>query len=281
MHRSTLLTVSCERRWQLATDNWQLEAGNWKLMLGLLAVLWVATAERTEMRAVETGDVASHQLPGGASSGPRNMLTAAERAAGWQLLFDGKTTNGWHTFGRERVIGWEVTGGELIALGQGGDHANDIVTDAEFANFELVVDWKLSPQGNSGIFYHVVEQGFESAYASAPEYQLIDDDHWPDKLEPWQVSGANYAMKPPSRKTARPIGEWNHTRIVLNGGRVEHWLNGVKVVEDEMWTPDWETRVKTGKWKDFPGYGRARRGRIGLQDHGNKIYFRNIKLLAK
>jgi hypothetical protein len=209
---------------------------------------------------------------------PPNVLSPQEAAAGWRLLFDGKTTAGWHTFGRDRVVGWEVGDGTLIALGQGGDHANDIVTDQDFESFELLVDWKLSPRANSGIFYHVVEQGYEEVYATGPEYQLIDDDGWPDKLEGWQHTGANYAMRPPSQRAARPVGEWNHTRIVVNKAHVEHWLNGVKVVEDEMWTPDWQRRVQAGKWKDYPGYGQARRGKIGLQDHGNRIWFRNLKV---
>jgi hypothetical protein len=207
-----------------------------------------------------------------------NALAAAERAAGWRLLFDGRTTAGWHGFGRDTVVGWEVTNGELIALGQGGDHANDIVTDAEFEDFELLVDWKLSPRANSGIFYLVVEKGYEMAYATGPEYQLIDDEGWPEQLEEWQTSGANYAMHPPAKKAARPVGHWNTTRVVVRRGKVEHWLNGEQVVAYELWTPEWEALVKAGKWKDFPGYGKARTGRIGLQDHGNKVYFRNIKI---
>jgi hypothetical protein len=214
-------------------------------------------------------------VAGAQGAAAENTLTAAERAQGWRLLFDGRTTKGWHTFGQDRVIGWDIVSGELIALGQG---SNDVVTDAEFENFELVVDWKLAPQANSGIFFNVVERGYKTVYETGPEYQLIDDDGWPDKLEDWQHTAANYAMHPPSQRAAKPVGEWNHTKIVVNRGHVEHWLNGVKVVDYQMWTPDWEQRVKAGKWKDYPGYGRAKRGRIGLQDHGNRIWFRNIKI---
>jgi hypothetical protein len=207
-----------------------------------------------------------------------NTLTPQETRAGWKLLWDGQTTNGWHGFGRDKVVGWDIVNGELIALGQGGDHANDIVTNDEYQNFELLVDWKVSPRANSGIFYNVVEQGFDRIYASAPEYQLIDDHGWPDKLEDWQKSGANYAMNPPKKVVSKPVGEWNTTRIVVNRGKVEHWLNGVKVVSYELWTPEWQKLKTEGKWKEFPGYGNAKQGKIGLQDHGNKVYFRNIKI---
>jgi hypothetical protein len=207
-----------------------------------------------------------------------NTLTSAERAAGWRLLFDGKTTTGWHTFGKPAVQGWLIENGELIALGQGGDHANDIVTNDTFENFELSVDWKLSPRANSGILFNVVEQGYEMVYATGPEYQLIDDAGWPDKLEEWQQTAANYAMHVPTAKAARPVGQWNVSKIVVNHGHVQHWLNGVKVVEYDLWTPDWEARVKAGKWKDFPGYGRAHRGSIALQDHGNRVFFRSVKV---
>ena len=207
-----------------------------------------------------------------------NTLTPAEQTAGWRLLFDGTTTAGWHVYGTDKVVGWEITDGTLIALGKGGDHANDIVTNAEYENFELLVDWKLSPKANSGIFFNVVEQGYDRIYATGPEYQLIDDDGWPDKLEDWQRSGANYAMHPPLAKAATPVGEWNTTRIVVNRGHVECWLNGVKTVDYQLWTPEWDKLRTTGKWKDFPGYGKAKKGKIGLQDHGNKVFFRNVKV---
>ena len=207
-----------------------------------------------------------------------NTLTPAEQTAGWRLLFDGTTTAGWHVYGTDKVVGWEITDGTLIALGTGGDHANDILTNAEYENFELLVDWKLSPKANSGIFFNVVEQGYDRIYATGPEYQLIDDDGWPDKLEDWQRSGANYAMHPPLAKAATPVGEWNTTRIVVNRGHVECWLNGVKTVDYQLWTPEWDKLRTTGKWKDFPGYGKAKKGKIGLQDHGNKVFFRNVKV---
>ena len=205
-----------------------------------------------------------------------NTLTTAERAAGWRLLFDGTTTAGWHVYGAGAVVGWDIADGALIALGQGGGH--DIVTNDEFENFDLLIDWKLSARANSGIFFNVVEQGHEAIYASGPEYQLIDDDGWPSRLEDWQRTGANYAMHPPLARAAKSVGEWNHTRIFVNRGHVEHWLNGVKTADYQMWAPEWEKLRAAGKWKDFPGYGRAKKGKLGLQDHGNKVWFRNIKV---
>lgn len=210
-----------------------------------------------------------------------NRLTSGEAKMGWQLLFDGKTTNGWHTYGTDTMRGWAVKNGELIALGQAGHEgsANDIVTDREFEHFELALEWKISQGGNSGIFFNVVESPeYATVYATGPEYQLIDDVGFPQKLEDWQKSAANYAMHPPARSVVRPVGTYNHSRIIVNKGQVEHWLNGVKVVQYQLWTPDWQARVAKCKWKDYPGYGKARRGKIGLQDHGNQIWFRNIKI---
>ena len=205
-----------------------------------------------------------------------NMLTPAEKSAGWRLLFDGKSFAGWHVYGAGPVVGWEIADGAMIALGQNGGH--DIVTNDEFDNFELVLDWKLSPLANSGIFFNVVEQGYDAIYATGPEYQLVDEDGWPTRLEGWQRTGANYAMHPPLARAAKPVGEWNQTRIVVDRGHVQHWLNGIRTADYQLWTPEWEALRAAGKWKDFPAYGRAKKGRLGLQDHGNKVWFRTIKV---
>ncbi len=214
------------------------------------------------------------------SNAPQPAQT--ETQSEWEPLFDGKSTAGWHTYGLDSVRGWAVENGELIALGQAGHEgtANDIVTEREFENFELSLEWKMSPGGNSGIFFNVVEDPakYATVYATGPEYQLVDDIGFPEKLEDWQKSAANYGMHPPSRSAIKPVGEWNQTRILVNKGHVEHWLNGEKVVEYQLWTPEWEALIKAGKWKDYPGYGLAKSGRIALQDHGNQVRFRNIKI---
>ncbi len=206
-------------------------------------------------------------------------LTSTEKANNWQLLFDGKTTKGWRNFKKDKVSdGWIVQDGNLIALGKGGDLGGDIITDREFDDFELKLEWKISEGGNSGIFYHVLEDGFPTVYASGPEYQLLDNIGFPHKLEDWQMAAANYAMHPASNVKLKPIDQYNSTRIIVNGSHVEHWLNGVKVLEFEQWTDDWKNKVGACKWKDHPGYGMAKKGHIGLQDHGDTVWFRNIKI---
>jgi hypothetical protein len=208
----------------------------------------------------------------------QNVLTASEIEEGWHLLFDGKSTSGWRSFGKDSVIGWGVEDGNLVAYGQGDSLQGDIITQAQYTNFELSLEWKISPQGNSGIMYHVVENAHGSTWETGPEYQIIDNLNYPEKLENWQTTGANYAMHPPVNAKLRPVGEYNASRILVNGPHVEHWLNGTKVVEFEQWTDDWFKRVKEGKWKDYPSYGLAKTGHIALQHERNKLWFRNIKI---
>ena len=211
-----------------------------------------------------------------------NVLTQKEKEEGWQLLFDGKTTNGWHKFNDGKINGeWKVENGTLIALGKGGDIGGDIVTDKDFDNFELKLEWKVSHGGNSGIFYHVKEgEQYKALYFTGPEYQILDDVGFPSKIEEWQMTGANYAMHlaDKSKKKLKMVGEWNTARLVVKDSLVQHYLNGEKIVEFKQWTKDWYKRKAAGKWKDFKDYGKFKSGKIGLQDHGNKIWYRNIKI---
>jgi hypothetical protein len=206
---------------------------------------------------------------------PDNSLTAAEKAAGWKLLFDGKTTTGWHAYQKKDVpAGWTVTNGELTRTGQGGD----LVSNDQYADFELSIDWKIAPKGNSGIFYRGLETE-ERIYYTAPEYQVLDNDGHPDaKNGPDRFAGANYDLIAPSKNVCHPAGQWNSTRILVRGAHVEHWLNGEKVVEYEFWTPEWKALVANNKFKQWPSYGMAKAGHIGLQDHGDTVAFKNIKL---
>ncbi|MFT4024817.1 MAG: DUF1080 domain-containing protein [Flavihumibacter sp.] len=207
----------------------------------------------------------------------------AASAAAPDTLFNGKTLAGWHGYNKTgEVKNWTVEDGALVCHGAAhGDTGGDLVTDKDYDNFELSWDWKIGKGGNSGVMYHVVEdKKYEGPYMTGPEYQLIDDIGFPEKIEDWQKTGADYAMNlaDTSKKKLKPVGEWNSSRIVFNKGHVEHWLNGEKIVEFEAWTPAWETKKKEGKWKEYPDYGTAKTGKIALQDHGAKAYFKNIVL---
>jgi hypothetical protein len=213
-----------------------------------------------------------------------NALAPAEKAAGWKLLFDGKSMKGWHGYNGQSLQAWTIEDCALKTVGTEGNYGSDLradlATDQEFTNFEVSLDWKATKGGNSGLMYGVVEgKKYDAAWKTGPEYQFIDDIGFPEKLEPWQLAGANYAMHlPNAEKQLKPVGEWNNTRVVVNGSHVEHWLNGKKILEFERWTDAWQRLRDSGKWKGAPDYGLAKTGRIVLQDHGSVFWFRNIKV---
>jgi hypothetical protein len=149
----------------------------------------------------------------------------------------------------------------------------------EFADFELEVEWKIAPKANSGLFYRVVEHPDDAdMWMVAPEYQIIDDAGYPAPLKPTQKTAANYDLQPPGQDATKPAGEWNTTRIVVDGAHVEHWLNGRQIVAYDLWTDEWTRLVAGSKFKDHPRYARAKSGRIGIQDHGDWIAFRTIRV---
>jgi hypothetical protein len=207
-----------------------------------------------------------------------NTLTKKEMKQGWELLFDGKSLENWKTFNGGAVTGWKIVDGVLHNSGVGSDHGGDIITKKEYRNFELYLDWKIAPESNSGIFFQVQEGITNAIYETGPEYQLIDDKGWPTQLKDSQYSGANYDMHAPEGAEVVPLDEWNKTRLIVKGPHVEHWLNGKKVVEYELWSDGWYKRKADSKWRDMPHYGTAKKGHIGLQDHGGLTMFRNIKI---
>jgi hypothetical protein len=209
--------------------------------------------------------------------GTKDSQNAAAEESEWISLFDGKSLNGWRSFNSDTIAGWTVEEGHLTALGEGGDLSGDIVSVDEFENFELYLEWKISPGGNSGVMFRVVE-GYPTTYATGPEYQLIDDEGFPSPLEDWQKAGANYAMHVAQNKSLKPVGEFNTTRIIAKGPHVEHWLNGEKILEYELWSDEWTELKENGKWKDYSDYGMAKKGHIALQDHGNKVWFREVRI---
>ncbi len=203
-----------------------------------------------------------------------NTLTPAERAAGWRLLFDGKTTTGWRGWKMDTLpSGWQVVDGALTRVRR----AADIITTEKFKNFELSLEWKIAPNGNSGIFYRASEDD-DAIYWSAPEMQVLDDAGHPDGQSRLTAAGSDYGLYPSPAGVVHPAGQWNQVRLVVNGNHVEHWLNGVKVVEYELGSPDWEARVKASKFAPHPHYGRNPEGYVGLQEHDYWVAYRNIKI---
>ena len=203
-----------------------------------------------------------------------NALTAAEKAAGWRLLFDGRTANGWRGYMQEEMPeGWQAVDGALTRVGRAGD----IITAESYRSFELSLEWKVGPGGNSGVFYRALE-GPEAIYMVAPEMQVLDDAGHRDGQSPLTSAGSNFGLHAAQRGVVRPAGQWNEARIIVDGDHVEHWLNGVKLVDYELGSPDWAELVADSKFVEWPEYGTATEGHIGLQDHGDWAAFRNIKI---
>jgi hypothetical protein len=203
-----------------------------------------------------------------------NRLTDREAEDGWKLLFDGRTTNGWRGYrSNEMPAGWQAVDGALTRVAEAGD----IVSVDQYDYFVLELEWRVAPSANSGIMFHVSED-HEDPWETGPEYQVLDDDAHKDGLDPRTSAGANYAMHAPSKVVTRPAGAWNQARIQVCGPVVEHWLNGEKIVQYSLWDDDWKARVAGCKWKDAPDYGQRRTGYIALQDHGDQVAFRSIKI---
>ena len=202
-----------------------------------------------------------------------NTLTAEEQGEGFKLLFDGATLNGWRGFKRADAAGWDVVEGTI-------HHATgevDLLTVEEFQDFELRLDWRISPGGNSGIFYRGTEE-YDEIYWSAPEMQVLDDSAHADAMNRLTAAGSDYALYPAPAGVVHRAGEWNSVRIIARGHHVEHWMNGVKVVEYELDSPDWRARVAASKFHAWPNYGKASKGHIAVQVHGGDIRYRNVRI---
>jgi hypothetical protein len=197
---------------------------------------------------------------------------------GWVTLFDGSGLEHWRGFQQDDVpAGWRVEDGALAFVpGTGG---GDLITREQYADFELELEWRISEGGNSGIFYRVSEDpSYSRTYQTGPEFQVLDNEGHSDGVTEKHRAGANYALHAPSRDVTRPVGEWNSVRIVADSAHVEHWLNGVKIVEYEQWSDEWQQLVDGSKFIDMPGYGQYHRGHIALQDHGDLVWYRNIRI---
>jgi len=216
-----------------------------------------------------------------------NALTPAEKKAGWALLFNGTSFDGWRQCnGTAMPANWAIEDGAMkvfTAAGRqpGSGAGGDIVYGSrKYRNFELSIDWKTEKAGNSGIFFNVREVPGKPVYYAAPEVQILDNVDATDNKVPSHLAGSLYDMIAADPKTVKPAGEWNTIVIRVKDGKVTHTQNGVKVVEYTLWTPEWDAMVQKSKFKTFPGFleGIAQEGYIGLQDHGYAIWFRNIRI---
>ena len=216
---------------------------------------------------------------------PPNQLTEEETAEGFELLFDGASLHRWRGYGCDRVpAGWTATGGTIaFAPDVEGEPQDppyvcaDLITRETYTDFDLRLEWKVNSAGNSGIFFGIVENN-GPPYESGPEMQVLDNDGHADGKNPLTSAGSNYGLHAPSVNTTRPTGHWNQARIMRRGDYVEYWLNGLNVVEYKLGSPDWRQLVAKSKFAEWPDYGIHHEGHIGLQDHGDPVWYRNIRI---
>jgi hypothetical protein len=215
-----------------------------------------------------------------ASTAP-NTLSKAELSAGWKLLFDGKTTKGWHVYNKKSDgSAWKVVDGTLHFDPSVKDGTGDIVSDGEFENFHLKLDWKLEAGGNSGIMFLAQEDPkYKYAYYTGPEMQMIDNTSHPDAKNIKHRSGDLYDMISAKPEATLPATEWSTIEIISNNSKLELKVNGTTVVSTTMWDENWRDMISRSKFKTLNDFGTFRKGRFDLQDHGNKVWFRNIKIL--
>jgi len=202
-------------------------------------------------------------------------LTAEQRAGGWRSLFDGTNTAAWRGYKEATMpAGWQIVDGVLTKKGSVGD----LMTKDQFGNFELALDWKVSPGGNAGVFYRGTEE-YDKIYWSAPEYQLLDDAGHPDGQSRLTSAGSDYGLYPSPAGVVKPADQWNSTLIVIKGNTVQHWLNGQKLLEYDLGSPDWQAKVKASKFLAYPHYGLAQKGYIAIQgDHDGALWIRNVRI---
>ncbi|SDD94220.1 3-keto-disaccharide hydrolase [Niabella drilacis] len=209
-----------------------------------------------------------------------NRLTKEEKEQGWVLLFDGVSSNGWHLYNKQRTTaGWVARDGALAVDTANKTEVNDLVSDKAFKNFDLQFDWKVSKNGNSGVFINVLERpDITTAWASGPEYQLLEPSHI-DNANPFKKAGTLFALDSQKNATvALPAGSWNHSRIRQVDGKVAFYLNGVLTVQEDLHSGSWQQKVAQSHFNKFPEFGKQVSGHIALQDWASGVAFRNIKI---
>jgi hypothetical protein len=215
-----------------------------------------------------------------------NLLSDEEKKEGWQLLFDGSSMKGWHEYGKTAAgSAWKAVDGNLhLDASQKADGkvigGGDIVTDVEFENFHLKLEWKIEPNGNSGIMFYVNEDTtkFEKTYMTGPEMQVLDNAGHPDAKYPKHRAGDLYDLISCSKETVKPANEWNQAEIKCENGKLDFWLNGENVVTTQLWDDNWTKMLAASKFNQWPGFGTFKKGRICLQDHDNNVWYRNIRI---
>lgn len=209
-----------------------------------------------------------------------NHLTNEERNDGWKLLFDGKSTKGWHKYGNKPIgSAWKVKDNYLY-LDTANKDGGDIVTEEEYENFDLQLEWKIAKDGNSGIIFYIHEDKskYEWPWETGMEMQILDNNGHPDAKFPKHRAGDLYDLISCSKETVKPVGEWNLAEIKCVNGKLNLYLNGENVVSTILWDDNWKKMVAGSKFRNMPGFGIYKKGHIGLQDHGNEVFFRNIKI---
>jgi hypothetical protein len=202
------------------------------------------------------------------------LIARAQHEDGFQSLFDGQTLKGWTPYGKSGGIdGWNVEDGILHRAAAGGD----IVTEVQYADFDLRFEWKVAPGGNSGVMYRVRVTDLP-AYVTGPEYQILDDAIHSDGSSQLTSAASLYGLYAPTARVVRPAGEWNSGRITVQGNKIQHWLNDVLVVEAMVGSEDWQRRVRESKFADWNDFARASSGHIALQDHGDEVWYRNLRI---
>lgn len=256
-----------------------------RLLITILVVAAIAACNdetKTDAEATKTDTVATNSTP---STPANNTLTDEEKSAGWQLLFDGTSKNGWHIYNsKSDGAAWKVEDGALTLDSNykvDGKRAGggDLVTDEEYENFELSLEWKIGKGGNSGIiFLSNEDKKYDASYYTGPEMQVLDNTGHSDASINKHRAGDLYDLIASEPQTVKPVGEWNQVRIVINKGALEFYQNGTKVVSTTLWDDAWKKMVAGSKfkaWKDFATY---KKGHIVLQDHGDPVWYRNIKI---
>lgn len=209
----------------------------------------------------------------------QNQLTKKEKQQGWTLLFNGNNTDGWHSYLQPKTQpAWKVVDGAL-QLDPKADGQGDLLTDKEYENFELALEWKISAEGNSGIIFGVHEDpAFGATYDTGIEMQVLDNVNASDNKKANHLAGSLYDMKAPSKDVAKPAGEWNTARLRKEKGYLTFWLNGTKTVETQMGSPEWENLINSSKFKTWKNFAKYPKGHIALQDHGHEVSYRYIKI---